>query len=233
MGADDGSNGGSSGEVEDGRMNNSVDYSENENSVGNIYTSDSDTSLLGEVFSPSATEENGYGPDDFRGKGSGDDDTSSNGASCSSPSKCATETTETLITIEPGEVLLRCIFANHDGVMVKMAVPLSCPILSIKEALLTSWPEGRYTCHPALCFLGTRRKGTPPLELRTHTQCNLNSDVGMVETPSQMRLISFGHILYEDSTLESCNLPSFGRYVPVNVSLRPKSQHLLRGELEV
>ncbi len=222
MGVDDGSNGGKSGEVEGGRMKNS----DEENSVGNnhVYNNNNSTPLSG-ASSPS-TKEDGYVSDDSRGKGSDDGDGTSSNNATSSASKNETEQ----LTVGPDEVVLRCIFANHDGVNVEIVAPMSCPILTIKESLLSSWPEGRYI---SSCPLLSRYPKGYPLELRTHTQSNLNSGVGNVETPSQMRLISFGRILHEDSTLELCNLPSFDHYIPINVSLRPKSQHLLRGEWEV
>ncbi len=133
MGMDDDSHGGKSGKEEGVKLSN-----DEENSVGN----NNDTSTLGEVSSPSKKED-GSISDNFRGIGSRDEsglDSSHSGAS----TMINGGTGPLHRNPQPGEVAVRFTFANHDGIVEKIVVSLSCTILSIKETLHSSWPEGRY-----------------------------------------------------------------------------------------
>ncbi len=141
MEVDDNSNGGKSDEKEGVRM------SHEENSVGNCNPNYNTILELSGASLPS-TMENSSGPDGFIGKGDGDDtaDDSNVHINSASVKKRATK----ILSVGPGEVGLRFIFANHDGVNVRIVAPLSSSISSIKMSLLSSWPEGRCIYPPAL-----------------------------------------------------------------------------------
>ncbi len=77
------------------------------------------------------------------GKCESNDNTVSGSTSIDDSSTLVTKRAEQRLPVGPGEVALRFIFANHDGVNVKIVFPLSSTVLSIKTLLLSSWPQGR------------------------------------------------------------------------------------------
>ncbi len=139
-GVDDDSNGGKSGEKEGVRMSH-----DEENPVGNDNPKYNTSPTLSGTSPPSIKEDSSVSAR-FIGNDDNDDTVDSSRDRINSSTLVKKRATERL-SVGPGEVALRFIFANHDGVSVKIVAPLSSSISSIKMSLLSSWPEGR-CIHP-------------------------------------------------------------------------------------
>ena len=119
---------------------------------------------------------------------------------------------------DPNKVTLRFVFANRDGLAVTIECRPADTVGDVKHALLSAWPEGKYSSLLTgncanLCFKGCSHSiYEPPLDLP-------NCSGG-----ERLRLICMGKgILTPDArSLEDCQIPVFKTHpTPINVSIKP------------